>query len=212
MGTISIFKNVSLEDLVRRDIEKWLRETDTAVTNLERLSDADRAERERLIRGVMACGKKYREGVMAMLKERREELALTPEAAEAALLHYLPLVTSAEFQRRIADLGRAFLAANMLADAYELYSGWSSLTRGINHLLDTPDAIRGTTNIHGAKAGHEAVHGDDTEKRERWRRIHDDYKNERAKATPKATSVVAQRYNVSERTVYRARKNFSEID
>jgi hypothetical protein len=52
------------------------------------------------------------------------------------------------------------------------------------------------------------VHGTDSKKRARWRRIHDDYKAEKTKGTPKAVSVVARRHKVDERTVYRAARKF----
>jgi hypothetical protein len=160
----------SLEDVVRSDIEKWLHETERAVTELERLSDKDRAERERIIRGSIAMTKKY----------WPEILAAYPAAADHP--NFLSLITSAEFQRQIINVVRATLATGLLAEAYKLYSGFRALLQGVNHLLDQPDAIRGTTIAQAAKTGHEKVHGDDDEKHARWRRIYDDYKSERLKA------------------------------
>jgi RNA polymerase-interacting CarD/CdnL/TRCF family regulator len=80
--------------------------------------------------------------------------------------------------------------------------------------LITTDTFRGEAVANAAKKGHDAVHGTDAQKRAKWQRIYDDYKNEIAKGTPKAAaaSIVAHRHKVSERKVYRVRKFFSKID
>jgi hypothetical protein len=75
-----------------------------------------------------------------------------------------------------------------------------------------PHALRGLDTVRAARAGNQAVHGTDDEKRARWQAIHEDWQAEKAKGTKKPALVVALRHGVSERQVYRTQSYLPKID
>jgi hypothetical protein len=68
-------------------------------------------------------------------------------------------------------------------------------------------AVRGKKNVDGARQGHEATHGTAEEKNERWRSFARDHAAEVAKGfgLTAADEIVAERHDVSPKTVQRAR-------
>jgi len=175
---------MSLEDLVRRDIEKWLGETDYTLSYLKNPDKRDDLER---LRKDAARGDKR----LAFFLSRDELIEM--------------------FSLRV-NLVRKCLADNNLAAAYEVYMNGVQLERQVYKCLTLPDANRGGKVAISATKGHEAVYGSAVDKRAEYQKICDALLAEMAKGTPKAAAVVAERFGISESKVYRAQKTISKID
>ena len=129
--------------------------------------------------------------------------------AEAA---WIRLHTSADYIRNTARTCRAYIKHGKMDEVYGIRKRFERNRSHIQAVLDQQHIRRGRKVVRSARAGHQAVHGDEAEKRDRWQRIHADFEAEKAKGTPKAARIVAERHGVSERQVYRSKKYLSKID
>jgi hypothetical protein len=175
---------MSLEELVSRDIDEWLGRADYLLSCLKNPDDLP--DWERRVRGADREDKGF-----ARLLSRGELIK--------------PLWV-------LATTIRKCLAEYDLAAAYEGYRYGARFDFLLFKALTLPDARRGEKIAVSAKKGHEAVHGSAAAKRAEYQKIYDALLTEMAKGTPKAAAVVAERFGIAERTVYRAQKKISKID
>ncbi len=177
-------KGVSLDDLVRSDIEEWLSHADKHVYGLKNYEyDAESESSAR----ALASKSEF----LAQFTSREFQIGV-----------WSWLITAI----------RKCLANNDLATAYRLKGLAGQFNHLLFRSFTAPDAMRGAKIVRAARAGHEAHHGDSDKKRAKWRRICDDYRSERAKGTRKAATIVARRHKVSVETVYRAQRYIKKID
>jgi hypothetical protein len=120
--------------------------------------------------------------------------------------------TSADYIRNTARTCRAYIKHGKMDEVYSIRKRFERNRLPIEALLDQQHIRRGRKVVRAARAGHQAVHGDEAQKRDRWQRVHADFEAEKAKGTPKAALIVAERHGVSERQVYRSKAYLSKID